>query len=58
MSFRLSHGLFLLEVFQVNEPTIYDMYHFLLKWSCICGTCILCEACFQVDKKIKEEEEE
>jgi len=41
----------------MNNCTTKDMHDFLFKWECMCGTCILCEACLQVYKKLQEEEE-
>ena len=40
-----------------SNATLQDMHKFLILWHCVCGTCILCEACIEVVKKLKDEEE-
>jgi len=39
-----------------GNATLEDMRKFLILWNCVCGTCIVCEACFAVAYKCEEEE--
>ena len=41
----------------VGNATLQDMSKFLTLWNCVCGTCIVCEACLAVLAKQHEEEE-
>ena len=40
-----------------NNATIQEMRNFMTLWECVCGTCIVCEACISVVEKLREEEE-
>ncbi len=40
-----------------GNATLQDMHKFLTLWNCVCGVCILCEACIAIAHKLREEEE-
>ncbi len=46
-----------LKVVDTNNATIQEMRNFLTLWNCVCGTCIVCEACITVAHTFPEEEE-
>ena len=40
-----------------SNATLQDMSKFLTLWNCVCGICIVCQACIDVGDKLREEEE-
>ena len=40
-----------------NQATLLEMQIFLTMWNCICGTCVVCNACLEVVRLIKEKEQ-
>ena len=57
MSWYLEEKLFSIAEARDRNATLQDMHKFLTLWNCVCGTCILCEACIAVAYKLNEEEE-
>lgn len=52
---------YILEKLQIddrNQATLEEMYKFTTLWECICGTCILCQACIDVAHAINSQDEE
>ena len=47
-----------LKVDNTNQATLQEMYKFTTLWECICGTCILCEACIAVVNALHIQDEE